>query len=172
MMGAALLPLPLAAPCQSPLAPTNVYRLPPTQPNDLTGTQIKVKSDSVNLRIYTSYDQPGNVLHCFVAALKTYPHARRIRASWSMSIGMNEIDTTAVYDRRRHSLTVFEQGQGDLGVSHEHMRFTQVQDSTFVQLATAQRGGFSEPVWGWFDDLPKYGCHKRDLGSWSKRPIS
>jgi len=143
----------------------------PVRHDELNGVIVKVRGDTLNLRIYTSLPQPGNTLRCFITALKTYPHARRIRASWSISIGMNWIDTTALYDRRRHSLTVFAQGEGDLGVYHDHKQFIQVPETVFVRLAEAHKDDSSETVWGWFDDLPKYGCRKHDLGSWTKGPV-
>lgn len=159
VIGAALL-LPSVAAC----------RTAPARPSDLSGVIIKARGSSVNLRIYTSLPQPGNVLHCLIAALQIHPHARRIRASWSISIGMNWIDTTALYDRDRHRLIVFAQGEGDLGVYHDHKRFTRVPETVFARLAEAHKDDSTETVYGWFDDLPKYGCRKHDLGSWQKDP--
>jgi hypothetical protein len=121
-----------------------VYRLPPAQPNDLSGVGIRVRGGLVNLRVNDYWDTPGYALHSFIAALKTYPHARRIRASWHMHVVMNSVNTTALYDRRRHSVILFSQGDGELGAYRDHVLFTGVPESAFVKLADARRDDNNE----------------------------
>lgn len=183
-VGLALLLLPMAAaflfpprvilpvPEPRPASPPIVYRIPPAQPNDLSGVAIRKQKGLINLRVNTSWDVPGYALHSFVAALETYPHARRVRASWSMLLAMNEMDTTVLYDRCNHSVILFSQGDGDLGAYRDHVLFTSVQETVFVKIADERRDDYSEQPDGFFDDLglPYYGCRKRDLGSWHKAP--
>ncbi len=148
-----------------PALPPIVYQLPPVQPNDLTGAAIKKQGGLVNLSVNAHFDTPGAVLHSFIAVLQTYPHVRRVRVSWSMLLMMNESNSTALYDRRRHTVTFFSQEDGDLGSSRNHVLFTAVPETVFVPLANA-RLDTDETPWGGFDGLPKFGCRKRDLGSW------
>lgn len=84
-------------------------------PPNLYAVTVKVRGDLVNVRTYTATDQPGHIMHSFTEALKTHPHTRRIRVSWSMMLGMNEMDSTALYNRRTHSLLFYGEGGGDLG---------------------------------------------------------
>ena len=76
---------------------------------------VKVRGDLVNVRTHTATDQPGHIMHSFTEALKAYPKARRIRVSWDMFLGMNYRDSTALYDRRIHSVVFFGESDGDLG---------------------------------------------------------
>jgi len=154
----------------APVLPPIVYQLPPSQPNDLTGAAIKKQRGLVNLRVNAHFDTPGFVLHSFIAVLQTYPHVRRVRVSWSMLLAMNEADSTALYDRRRHTVAFFSQEDGDLGFSRDHVLFTRVPEAMFVNLANAHLDTDETP-WGSFDGLPKFGCRKRDLGSWQKPPL-
>ena len=85
---------------------------------------------------------------------------------------MNAMDTTALYDRRNHSVILFSQGDGDLGAFRDHVLFTGVPETAFVKLADAHRDDGNETAWGYFDGLPDYGCRKRDLGSWHKAPLN
>lgn len=147
--------------------PHIAYHLPPSQPNDLTGAVIKKQRGLVNLSVNAHFDTPGAVLHSFIAVLQTYPHVRQVRVSWSMLLMMNESNSTALYDRRRHTIAFFSQEDGDLGSSRNHVLFSAVPEAVFVPLANARLDSDETP-WGSFDGLPKFGCRKRDLGSWQK----
>ena len=141
---------------------------------DLYAVTVRVQSDLVNVQTYTSTDQPGHVMHSFVEALRTHPKARRIRVSWSMFLGMNYLDSTALYDRRTHSVVFFGEGDGDLGEFRDHVRFTNVSETAFARIAKArqdQDDNHQEDSWGDFDALPLHGCRKHDLDSWHKPPI-
>ncbi len=182
LAGIALLLLPMAAaflfpprvitPMPEPhsVSPKIVYRLPPTEPNDLTGVPIRTQGDSVSLRADTGLDTPGLSLPCFIAALKTYSQARYIRASWSMLIFMNGTDTTVLYDRRKHSVAFYSRGAGDLGSYQSHLLFTGVPESAFTKLADAHREDSEERPSGFFNDLADYGYQQQVLGSWEKAP--
>jgi len=78
-------------------------------------------------------------MQSFVEALKTYLKARRIRVSWSMFLGMNDLNSTALYDRRTHSVVFFGTGDGDLGEFHDHVRFTNVSEAAFARIAKARQ---------------------------------
>ena len=158
----------LAAPAVS--APPAGSQSPPISAEVYSGVKVKVQGSFVNLHVNTSLDQPGHALQSFIAVLKKYPHARRIRASWSLMLGMNEIVTTVVYDRSRRTLVLFSRGTGDLGESCDYRRFTQVREPMFVQIANAHRDDSQEISWGEFDDLTHFGCSVHDLGSWHKPP--
>lgn len=153
----------------APALPPIVYQLPPVQPNDLIGAAIRKQPGLVNLRVNAHFDTPGFVLHSFIAVLQTYPHVRRVRVSWSMLLMMNESETTVLYDRRTHTVAFFSQEDGDLGFSRNHVLFTDVPEAVFVPLANARLDSDETP-WGGFDGLPKFGCRKRDLGSWQRPP--
>ncbi len=182
LSGAALLLLPMAAaflfpprvvlpiPEPQPVYPPIIYRLPPAQPNDLSGVAIRKQKGLVNLRVNANWDVPGYALHIFVAALKTYPRARRVRVSWHLQLPLNSANTTVLYDRHQHNVAFFSQGDGDMGAYRDHVLFTDVSEAVFVKLADAHREDASETSWGSFDDLPLYGSHRHDLGSWRKDP--
>ncbi len=154
----------------APALPPIVYQLPPAQPNNLTGAIIKKQRGLIDLRINDHFDTPGLALHSFIAVLKTYPHVRRVRVSWSMLVFMNVSNSTVLYDRRRHTVAFFSQEDGDLGFSQNHVLFTAVPEAVFVPLANARLDADETP-WGSFDGLPKFGCRKRDFGSWQKPPL-
>ena len=84
----------------------------------------QAQGDLVDLAVNAGYDTPGLPFNTLVSALETYFHARLIRASWSMLLAMNEMDTTVLYDRHRHSVIVFSQGGSDLGTYRDHVLFT------------------------------------------------
>jgi hypothetical protein len=161
----------LPVPEPSRLSPPIVYRLPPAKPNDLDGVAVKIQGDLVNLRVNTYHDTPGYALHSFIVALKTYPHVRRIRVSWSLLVFMNGMNSTVLYDRHRHTVALYSIGGGDvLGTYHDHFLFTSVREAVFARLAEAHRDDTNENAWGYFEDFPKYRCRQRDLGSWRKAP--
>ncbi len=170
MAAAFLFPLRVIAPIPEPrpASPPIVYRLPPAQPNDLSGVAIRKQKGLVNMSMNASWDAPGYALHSFVAALKTYPRARRVRMSWYLQLPMNHANTTVLYDRRQRNVAFFSQGDGDLGAWRDHVLFTGVPEAVFVKLAEAHREDASETSWASFDDLPLYGCRRHDLGSWRK----
>ena len=167
-----LFPPPVAVPVPEPpfTSPKIVYRLPPTQPNDLSGVARHVGKGWVTLRADTYWDTPGYAMHTFNAALKAYPQARRIRVSWHMLEATTSVDSTAVYDRRRRAVSFYSESSGDLGTSRDHVRYASVPEAVFVKLADAHRDDRDETSGGGFKDLPNYGCRKRDLGSWSRDP--
>lgn len=181
-VGAALILLPMAAaylfpprviaPIPEPrrVSPPIVYRLPPAQPNDLSGVAIRKQGELISLRVNASWDVPGYALHSFVAVLKTYPRARRVRMFYSLQLPMNNANTTVLYDRHQHNLAFFSQGDGDMGAYRDHVLFIGVTEAVFVKIADAHREDNNETPWGGFDDLPKYGCRRHDLGSWRKDP--
>ncbi len=137
---------------------------PPTPSNPYEAT--KVQGDLINLRLDPVYDMPGFTLHCLIAALKAYPHARRFRVSLSLLVFNNGMNTAILYDRRRHSVIIFSSGGGDvLGSYRDHVRFTGVREADFAKIAKARRNEYNEDAWGFLGDLPKYGCRRRDLGS-------
>jgi len=78
----------------------------------------------VDLAVNAGYDTSGLPFNTLVSALETYSHARLIRASWSMLLAMNQMNTTVLYDRRRHRVIVFSQGGSDLGTYRDHVLFT------------------------------------------------
>ncbi len=206
LSGAALLLLPMAAaflfpprvvlpiPEPQPVYPPIIYQLPPAQPNDLSGVAIRKQKGLVNLRVNANWDVPGYALHIFVAALKTYPRARRVRVSWHLQLPLNSANTTVLYDRHQHNVAFFSQGDGDMGAYRDHVLFSGVPEAVFVKLADAQRDGdngiswdgynvrdpgdkprlvghgYHETAWDGFDALSQYGCRARDLGSWQKAP--
>ncbi len=145
--------------------------LPPATPSEPYAS-ARVQGDLVNLRVNASFDAPGVPLLVLNDALKAYPHAQRFRVSWSQLIFMNSTNTTVLYDRRRHSVLIFSYGGGDvLGAYRDHVLFTHVREAVFAKIPAAHKNDSEDMgAWSWFSDLPKYGCRKRDLGSWQKGP--
>ena len=121
----------------------------------------QAQGDLVDLAVNAGYDTSGLPFNTLVSALETYSHARLIRASWSMLLAMNQMNTTVLYDRRRHRVIVFRQGGSDLGTYRDYVRFTGVQESVFIRLADTCRDEYSEQAEGFF---------KHDLGTRRKAP--
>jgi len=144
----------------------------PPAPSTLSRTPTRIEGDLVNLRASASFDSPGVPLLVLIDALNAYPNAQRFRVSWSMLIFMNNMNTTILYDRRRHSLLVFSYGGGDvLGSYRDHVLFTHVREAVFAKIPAAHKNDTEDMgAWSWFSDLPNYGCRKRDLGSWRRDP--
>lgn len=146
--------------------------IPPSAPSQVAKPDTKVQGDLVNLRADAYWDTPGVPLLRLTRALKDYPHARRFRVSWSLLVFMNGSDTTILYDRREHSVTVYSTGGGDvIGAYRDHVRFTHVPEAVFTKIAMSHRNDRDDSeVWSWFSDLSHFGYPKRDLGSWHKDP--
>lgn len=151
------------------LLPPRLMGEPPA-PSILSVTPTRIEGDLVNLRASASFDSPGVPLLVLIDALKAYPHAQRFRVSWSLLIFMNGMSTTILYNRRRHSVAVFSSGGGDvLGSYRDHVLFTHVREAVFTRISAAHKNDTEDMgAWSWFSDLPKYGCRKRDLGSWRR----
>jgi len=169
-IGAALILMPSAAAFAPPLSAAPGMTSPPAP--SASDPATRAQGDLVNLRVNASYDAPGLPFKAFVEALKTYPNARRFRVSWSLLIFMNGMNSTVLYDRRRHTLRLFSYGGGDVvGSYRDHVLYTGVRASAFAKIAAAHKNDSEDmSVWSWFGDLPRYGCRKRDLGSWEKSP--
>lgn len=169
-IGAAFILMPLAAAFVPPLSAAPGITRPPAPSASEPAT--RVQGDLVNLRVNASYDSPGLPFTTFVEALKMYPAARRFRVSWSLLIFMNSMNSTVLYDRRRHTLRLFSDGGGDIvGSYRNRVLYTNVRASAFGKIAAAHKSDSEDRgVWSWFGDLPRYGCRKRDLGSWEGSP--
>ena len=166
----ALILLTMTTAFQLPLLAAPPASKPPAQSSG--DTPIKVQGDLVNIRASASYDSPGVPFLTFLSALKAYPKARRFRVSWSLLIFMNSTNDTVLYDRRRHTMLLYSYGGGDvLGSYQSHVLFTGVRESAFGKIVAAHKNDSDDMgVWSWFSDLPRYGCRKRDLGSWERSP--
>lgn len=169
-IGAVLILLPMTAAFAFPLSAAPKSTGPLMQSGGDAPT--RVQGDLVTLRVSASYDSPGLPFITLVEALKTYPKARRFRVSWSLLIFMNGMNSTVLYDRRRHTLRLFSDGGGDVGGAYrDHVMYINVQASAFGKIAAVHKSDSEDrSAWSWFGDLPRYGCRKRDLGSWEKSP--
>ena len=155
--------------CPRPIIPSLPARSGPPELGQGTSSS---PPPSVTLSFEDSFDMPGYALRSLMTALTTYPNARTFRASWSLLVFNNQIQTTILYDRRRHCLLFYSIGDGDvLGTRLDHFRFTRVPESVFGKIAWAHRNDTSEDGWAWLGDLPKYGCRKVVLESSRKGPV-
>ena len=129
----------------------------------------KASGDLVNVSVDFGddfYDVPLNALN---HALASYPQCHQFRLTWTE--GELEIfhDYTALYDRRKHSVTIYGtsiEGDRDGRTSFGgHFRYTKVQEKDFQKIAAtlkhlASNGGEVTP---WFDYMTRYGCREHEL---------
>jgi hypothetical protein len=130
----------------------------------------KETGDTVNVGIDTGDDPPGVPLNALLHALVAYPQAHRFRVSWTNLVLTSATSVTAIYDRSKHSVTLYQvnsEGDNNGRISgRQRLRYTGVQEKDFGLVAAAHKGDTAgSSGWNWFDDLSKYGCWKHNLSA-------
>lgn len=130
-------------------------------------TTTKVSGDLVNVSVDFGDDPSEVPLNALTRALASYPQPHYLRVTWTVGSLMDFYKYTALYDRRKHSVTVYSTRSEADNNGHtafaEHLRFTKVQEKDFQKIAAAHKNDRND--WNWFDDLPQYGCRKHNLAA-------
>lgn len=128
-------------------------------------TTTKVSGDWVNVSVDFGDDPSVVPLNALTHALASYPKPDHFRVTWTVGSLMDFYKYTALYDRRKHSVTVYstrsEADNNGYTALAQYLRFTKVQEKDFQKIAAAHKNDRSD--WNWFDDLSRYGCRKHDL---------
>lgn len=97
-------------------------------------------------------------------AVRDNPAASQIQMSWAMMNPGGGDSATAVYDRRKHSLSLYSENRWSSGkVVHEDFLYTGVTDAILVKLGKDHYNETRQSIVSWFDSLPQYGCRRHKI---------
>ncbi len=101
------------------------------------------------------------------AATKTYPTVLQFKVSWRAVVGGGNYKGTAVYNRPKQTVELYAYETFEEKVIWYHRQYFAVSEPILNKAAqqhkieTADDNGIS--VFGFFNDLTKYGCKQRKL---------
>ncbi len=107
-------------------------------------------------------------------ALKHRPRATRFKVSWDLG-GLNDGSGLVVYNRTRKTAELFAYASGAEGSHRVHIFYTSFSETMIDKASQAEHldtDNDNQPdYFGYFDELPKQGCHRRYLsdvtsGNW------
>ena len=136
-------------------AQSDLPRKPVFKPKQIVG--------GVELNIGNCREVPDTVRDGIAYTLDRYPKARRLRFLWRLQSGPLQVDYTALYDRRRRTLTYTAHGStSDSGpLIDQRERFTNVQEATMRKLLAIPIGTLApKEMRDWLRGVQKFGARR------------
>ena len=134
------------------------------------GKDKQTQQDAVQIKCDGNIGQfPIAPIEELLSSLRQHPHENLFRVSWYESAGSWNSNGTALFDKRKQTVTFFCVGGQNLAGNpavaiHEHYLFTRVCPKEFVEAVhkdKTDRSFGGDPWDADFDQLPKLGCGRR-----------